>query len=267
MKETENKILGLHGYKQNANYMLKKLEKMFTKDNQFDCPEGKILHKEGERGEKGWYPLITSGSIFDEMDLPLENLPLTEDHYDIVVAFSQGNAALLMLLYSKRMTADALILISPFKLQDPKAHKYLLENPLDIPICIVTGKNDTLTPPNVSQEVAKYFKSECTFVSHPGGHFIPEKSEARKSIRDFVIKSQKRVKDKKTEGGIQIIEEKQPTSIEAVAIWLENWKSWIPNVTTGVFWNKKTCLMVALSLLTVTCVRERGWINFRRVLE
>ncbi|PRP81851.1 hypothetical protein PROFUN_10600 [Planoprotostelium fungivorum] len=178
--------------------MKKKLEAIFTKSNDFYCPgsttcfilrltisDGRVI-VEDIGTSRGWWPISGARGVrADRTDTPIDDLPaIPHPEWDLVVAFSQGTSAALLLIHTNRIITKKLILISPFLLDEERYHISLSQNPLHIPTLVIYGETDTLTTPEICQSVIVY-STDIKVFPHKNGHVIPTNGPSKQEMKRF----------------------------------------------------------------------------------
>lgn len=114
--------------------------------------------------------------------------------YDGVFAFSQGGCISIMLSallqnpehssipksYLDKVRWRFMFTAGSFPPSDPEWCK-LLKEPIEMPLFLLYGEDDTIIPPERSLNLKRHF-SDFTSLSHPGGHFIPSTAKLRDEI-------------------------------------------------------------------------------------
>ncbi|CAF0841622.1 unnamed protein product [Brachionus calyciflorus] len=193
------KILFLHGFRQNSNKIKKRIGFILQTLKQ-ECnthcnflngthpykPVGEIADQIDStlgddylnpiESQRVWFISNDSNDTYDGLDESLENIKIyarANGPYDGIVGFGQGAVLTSIFVKLNPKVFNYIINISAFEPRDDK-YKNLFspERPFEFPSLHIYGHNDGLITKNRSEQFAKCFKNPI-LAEHPDGHFAP----------------------------------------------------------------------------------------------
>jgi uncharacterized protein (DUF924 family)/predicted esterase len=205
-KLPRQKILFLHGFRQNANKAKKRLGRLINAlKNESNAhvtflngthpykPSG-VNNSDNElnpiESQRVWFYVNEDASEYAKIDESISHVVTyvaMHGPFDGIVGFSQGSALASVIVRKFPNLFKYVILISGFK---PRSNQledlYSYSNPYEFASFHTYGVNDTFTAPDRSVDFAKCFISPVV-VSHGAGHFAPDAWPANQ-ICEFVTK-------------------------------------------------------------------------------
>lgn len=195
-RATKLRVLCFHGYLQNAEIMMKSMNRLFSNQAgrnllEFVCIEGDLdcgfrttaAGTGASEPAKGWWKLekelINTPHEYREIEAVLQRVgrELGTDGIDVVVGFSQGAVLATVLLGRGLLPGCKLaILMSGADVQDAAVQPDI--GSIDIPAVLLYGNKDTLCTREDAENLGKRYRS-TTFVGHRHGHVIPSDSKTR----------------------------------------------------------------------------------------
>ena len=207
------KLLFLHGFRQNGNKIKKRMSKTlnylktecnahvhFLNGTHPYVPQGEAAQQIkttlGEQAlnpiesQRVWYNSSDDATIYVGLDESLDHvMQHVKAHgpYDGVIGFSQGALVANILCRQNPSLFRYFISISGFKANAIKYKDlYSSEKPFEFVSMHIYGKNDTLVSPFRSRDLAKCFLNGVVF-SHEAGHFAPDAwHELSHKIAEFI---------------------------------------------------------------------------------
>ena len=190
---SQKRYLVLHGYKQSGDIIAKKFKGFLGKDVTLVTPDGPLL-LDNEQQLYGWFPLelidLTNGKVeirdTDITDIIDHIGKMENNYYDGVVAFSQGCLAASLLVGTKTIITNKLLLFSPIPVPDEWPHS--IKESVSAKIYI--GLKDDLVYPRFSMKfIPTLGENPVEVIEHRWGHVIPSTSEHRKNYVKFLTDS------------------------------------------------------------------------------
>lgn len=185
--ETQKKTyLILHGYRQSADVISKKVKGLFPKDVDLVIPNGPLIV---DNEFYGWFPLERIDLVDGVVTINAEDIIKIvscniSGKYDAVIAFSQGCLAAGLLIGSGKVTTHKLLLFSPIPV--PSLWPYTLPGGT-IQAKIYIGARDTLVSGRHSLSFLPALGcNNIEIVEHRWGHVIPSTKEYKLDYNKFI---------------------------------------------------------------------------------
>lgn len=183
----------LHGYGQDASIIHKTLRNMFNVRElagmDIMTPNAPLSVIKDDMQVYGWFPLqkidLKNGMClvtWEDYELVLRHMELFKGHYDVVIGFSQGCLAALLLACSSYITVDRMLLFSPIV-----GTADVLRVLPNTDVMVFVGDRDDLVLPQHSVDYITQIKAKTLVIEHhKGGHYVPTTAESKRRYKEFV---------------------------------------------------------------------------------